>query len=83
MLSGRVKMFLHKEWVHDYHYSRLHILNITRRHFSDLAASVEATYFLNAGLCVFLYILKSGEKNTHFTGKVKIKRGSMVKGCLG
>lgn len=44
----------------------------TRRHFSDLAASVEGIYFLNACLCVFLYILKSGEKHTHFTGKVRI-----------
>lgn len=78
MLSGSVQMFLHKEWMHDYHNSRLYILNVTRRHFSDLA-----TYFLNGGLCVFLYILKSGEKNTHFTGKIKVKSGSMVKGCLG
>lgn len=57
--------------MHDYHNSSLHTLYITSRHFSDLAASVEVTYFLNAGLCVLLYILKSGEKNTHFTGKVR------------
>lgn len=74
-----LKCLLYKEWMHDYHNSRLHILYITSTHFSDLAASVEVIDFLNASLCVFLYILQIGEKNAHFISKViKVALGLML-----